>query len=90
MLRVPRKLPRDVLQGRYTATKAVIRRAAQRHEGHEQATRSEARPISRGASWTRLMGQHRPMRTRLRALVSVRSGHAGRPCAETARVEEPD
>lgn len=90
MLRVPRKLPPDVLQGCYGATDAVIYRAAQRHEGRKQATRSEARPISRGASWTRLMGQHRPMRTRLRALVSVWSGRAGRPCAEAARVEEPD
>lgn len=40
MLRVPRKLPRDVLQGCYSATEAVIYRAAQRHEGRKQATRA--------------------------------------------------
>lgn len=39
MLRVPQKLPRDVLQGCYSATEAVIYRAAQRHEGRKQATR---------------------------------------------------
>ena len=37
MLRVLRKLPRDVLQGCYSATDAVIYRAAQRHEDRKQA-----------------------------------------------------
>ena len=40
MLRVPRKLPPDVLQGCYGATDAVIYRAAQRHEDRKQATRA--------------------------------------------------
>ena len=40
MLRVLRKLPRDVLQGCYGATDAVIYRAAQRHEDRKQAIRA--------------------------------------------------
>lgn len=40
MLRISRKLSRDVLQGCYSATEAVIHRAAQQHEGRKQATRA--------------------------------------------------
>lgn len=41
-LRVPQKLPRNVLQGCYGATDAVIYRAAQRQEDLKQATGAPA------------------------------------------------
>ena len=94
MLRVSRKLPHDVLQGCYSATEAVIHRL--RSDMKVASNRPvhcvpwEHRLISRRASWTRPVCQQQPMSSRMLASASVRSGPTGRPCAEAARVEEPD
>ena len=75
MLRVPRKLPPDVLQGCYGATDAVIYRAAQRHEGCKQATHALLPLghglISRRASWTRSVPQQRSISNQMLAPASV-------------------
>ena len=62
MLRVPQKLPRDVLQGCYSATEAVIYRAARRHEGRKRPVHFslwEHRLIFRQAPWTRPVRKQR-------------------------------